>query len=114
MGSLTTRELRIARNEALFRDVNERVRHVHVDWQAQAGPAPLRIVCECSRSACAATFEVTYEDYERVRAAATRFFVLHDHEEPDVERVVEHAPGYDVVEKTGASREVAIELNPRR
>jgi hypothetical protein len=54
-------------------------------------------------------------EYEAVRAAPNRFFVMPDdgHVWAQVERVVERTERYWVVEKVGAAESVAKQADPR-
>ena len=57
---------------------------------------------------------MTVDEYEAVRAKATRFAVAPGHEIPDIERVVARHPSYFVVEKQDPdAAEVARESDPR-
>lgn len=102
-------EERAARNEALFREVNEQVR----DLAERASRAPTAgFVCECSDGDCSEHLEVPLEAYERVRAEPRRFLVAPGHEGA-FERVVEREAAYVVVEKRGTAGEIAERLDPR-
>jgi hypothetical protein len=105
------RERRIGRNEALFREVNERIERV--SGALQTGTDTLTILCECGDSSCVEQIETTAAEYERVRRESTLFFVRPGHAKLDVEMVVEHYDEYDVVRKNGEAGEVARELDPR-
>jgi hypothetical protein len=100
---------RAARNEALFRRVNERLEELteglHTD-EAQ-------FVCECASIDCAERIELPLREYEAVRGVATQFFIKPDHLLPHDERVVERHDHYVVVEKVGHASERARELDPR-
>ena len=103
-------EDRIARNETLFREVNERIEAGR--WPTQRGkPAAFR--CECGSLRCNLLVELTLEDYERVRESATHFVLVPGHEIPAIERVVERESTYVVVEKVGEAAEVAQDTDPR-
>jgi hypothetical protein len=104
------REERIARNEALFRNVNERVRELATQF---ADAEPVAFVCECGQSDCAESLPVPLSDYERIRADSTQFIVAPGHEVPEVERIVERKDGYDVVRKHVEEARIAIETDPR-
>lgn len=107
------REDRIARNEALFRSVNERVREL-VTTAGSRDPDPVAsFVCECGRADCTATVELTVGEYERVRADPTHFVVVPGHEIPEVEEVVERHERYDVVRKHAGEAQIAIDTDPR-
>jgi hypothetical protein len=109
------REERLAGNEALFREVNERVAEVAEAFvQVEATSEPVEFSCECGSAACTERIAMTLAEYEAVRAAPTRFAVAPGHEVPDIERVVARHPGYLVIEKRDEdAQEVARETDPR-
>jgi hypothetical protein len=101
-----------ATNEAIFRDVNERV--VAIDRAHGVLPNDVStFVCECSDSACLDRIAVDVAKYEEIRSRATRFVLVPGHETEEIERVVERHAGYVVVEKTGEAAAVAREHDPR-
>ena len=99
-------------NEALFREVNERIRELN-----EALPPALNTAwtCECSNARCLELVELTPDEYEAVRARPERFLVYPDeaHVAPQEERVVERHARYWVVEKLGEAARLAAESNPR-
>jgi hypothetical protein len=106
-------ERRVGKNEALFREVNERVNEIN---QAHEIPAVLMDwMCECADEACTDRLTMTAEEYERLRQDPTHFAVLgsQEHFVVDVERVVERHARYWIVEKVGAAADVAEDLDPR-
>ena len=106
------REERLGANEALYRQVNERV--AEVAEQFIEGEERVNFSCECGDEACAEQIPMTVGDYEAVRAEATHFAVVPGHEVPDIERVVARHPSYLVVEKQDPdAEEVARETDPR-
>jgi len=103
---------RVGINEALFREVNEQIRSLSEDSAVQDGP--IVVVCECSDADCAERLELLLSNYERVRADSLLFVIAKGHDFPGIERVVEEADGYDVVEKRAeAAAEVSEETDPR-
>ncbi len=103
-------EQRAARNEVLFREVNENIARLEEGVGAtMTEPA---FVCECANDGCAEQFSVDLEAYQRVRAEPRRFLVLPGHQRPELESVVETHDEYLVVEKTGEAGEVAEETQP--
>jgi hypothetical protein len=108
---LTLWEERAARNEALFREVNEHAEQLGQDWRA--GGEPTRFVCECSDSACTETISVPLDVYEDVRSHPRRFLIRPGHEHGELEAVVARTDGYAVVEKSGAAGRVAEQTDPR-
>ena len=94
---MTHREARLAKNEALFRGVNERVRDVK--GSADDPGERTRFVCECGRENCLEEVELTVAEYEAVRSVPTQFVVKPGHEFTEVERVLTENERYSVVEK---------------
>lgn len=108
---MDSREKRVARNEALFREVNERIEDLA---ERLGGNERTDFICECGADDCTAPITLTLREYEQVRAAANLFAVLPDHVAPDVESVVEEREGYVVIAKRpGAPTEIAHETDPR-
>jgi hypothetical protein len=109
---MSERERRLALNEAMFREVNERVEDMTSTFESDTGT--LEIVCECADTACTERLSVPAADYERVRSDATHFLLRPGHEEPTVERVIETREEYVVVEKEGGDVESVVEeTDPR-
>jgi hypothetical protein len=108
-------EERVARNEALFREFNERVADMAETFDPLGEEDALRIefVCECGDLDCLARVELTRAAYEKVRSDPKRFVVVPGHEKTEIERVVAHGDGYFVVEKLEEAAEVAIKHDPR-
>ena len=109
MRPVSASEEGVARNEALFREFNERVE----DLADTVGAERIRFVCECGDLDCLKRVELTRAAYEEVRSDPKRFAVAPGHEKPEVERVVARGEGYLVVEKVEAAAQVAIEHDPR-
>jgi len=86
---------RIATNEALFRDVNERIAESAQRFHADDA----QFVCECGDSACADPVPAPLDAYEEVRTDGTHFLLAPGHEDERVERVLERERRYQVVEK---------------
>jgi len=96
--------VRRAKNEVLFRNLNERLKQLddRLDTRAVGAPAQEReeFFCECGQLECMARFETTREQYESVREHPEQFMVLQGHVEPDIERVVEeHGPDHAVAQR---------------
>jgi hypothetical protein len=101
--------VKLARNQALFREINERVGELSDRW----GGEPNDFVCECSRLECHETTALTHAEYEAVRHVGTHFLVIPGHEIPTLEDVVESNDRYVVVEKTGRGGLVVADADPR-
>ena len=103
-------DLRIARTESLFRDVNERI----AESAGHFGSDDAAFVCECDDASCTDRIETTIEAYEDARTDGAQFMVADDHVNQDVERVVERTDDFPLVEKVKPLvRRTVIELNPR-
>jgi len=98
---------RAARNESLFREVNERIEEL------VASSSYVSFVCECFDERCAAPLSLTVEEYEQVRSDSNRFVVAPGHLDADVEVVVQDTERYLMVAKIGAGAAVADRFDPR-
>lgn len=105
-------EERLALNEALFRDVNERIREISDRFEQP--DATYDFLCECSDPACSERVVLTAAEYEHVRAEPTRFVVAKGHALPEIESVVEQAKDHVIVEKEGAAADIAVRLDTSR
>lgn len=108
---------RIARNEAVFREVNERVQALEQSMSLRdIVDDPVELVeffCECGDLACMAKIPLRQREYEEVRAHPARFFVAAGHQIPAVERVVSTTDRFLVVEKLGDEAAIAEITDPR-
>jgi hypothetical protein len=100
---------RVARNESVFRDVNEGIEAGHRD----AGANPVAFICECGALGCNQLIELTLAEYEAVRADPHRFAMVPGHEIPDVETVVERREGYFIAEKHPETHPIVERSDPR-
>ena len=108
---MTDREARIAKNEAIVREINEGIEEAKAS-RTPEGDAPM--MCECGNLDCELLIAITVSEYEDVRQNARRFVVVKGHVIPDVELVVAEMERFIVVEKReGTSAEVAEASNPR-
>jgi hypothetical protein len=105
-------ERRLALNEAIFRDVNERIREITDTFGEKDGT--YHFVCECSDPECAQRVALTLAEYEYVRSDPTRFVVAEGHALPEIESVVDRAKDHVVVEKEGEAADIAIKLDQPR
>ena len=108
-GHIDARERRIARNEALFREVNERVKEV-----SEGAPTDqVDFLCECGDETCTESISLTRAEYEGLRADALLFGVRQGHEIPDVEEVVAENDRFWTVRKHRDEGQIARALDPR-
>lgn len=103
------RERRLTQNEALFREVNERVESV----AERHGAGSYDFLCECANSDCTFRISLPLTTYEKVRADPRQFVVLPLHYTPEVEELVAEEDGYWVVRKTGEAGEYVEQIDPR-
>ena len=109
------RVARQARNQALFRAVNERIADIAGGFDAPAETQAF--VCECSRPGCTETVQLPPGAYARIRENPTTFLVLAGHQDPERVQVVERASSYLIVRhKPGVaadtSRETTLSKHP--
>ena len=104
------RERRLTQNEALFREVNERVESLA---EKQGGGGGYEFLCECANTDCTFTIALPLTTYEKVRADARQFVVLPLHYTPEVEELVLKEDDYWVVRKTGEAGEYVEHVDPR-
>jgi hypothetical protein len=111
------RAVRIGLNEALFREVNERIEELQVGFRQEAQSVEgdkLLVVCECGNVDCTERIDVPVAEYERVRSDGSHFLVTPGHEIASVERVIRVAGAYNVVEKdSGLAAALAEQTDPR-
>jgi hypothetical protein len=103
-------ELRIAKTESRFRNVNERL----AQSAESVGLQEAELVCECADPDCGHSIATPLDEYERVRADGARFLLAPEHQEQKHEQVIESRPGYRIVEKLKGVGAAARRLNPRR
>jgi hypothetical protein len=107
------RQQRAAKNQSLFREINERVRDLNDAFSAITESSEW--ICECADDTCVEKVAMSMNDYEAIRAAPEHFLVAaaEEHVWPDVERIVVRLDKYWVVEKFGLSGELAKQADPR-
>jgi hypothetical protein len=105
---VSLREERIGRNEALFREVNERIREI------TTYDNDVEFLCECGDEGCRQSIRMTLGEYEGLRADPTHFAVVPGHDIEDVEEVIFSNDRFAVVEKrVGDATKVALDTDPR-
>ena len=107
-----TFEERAAKNEALFRSVNEKIERLgQVDQQAVPFTA---FVCECSDGTCSQQVQLTIPEYEEVRSESRWFAVVPGHVTEEIEHVVHTTDRYVIVEKdTAVATRIVEGSDPR-
>ena len=109
MGDL--RKERIAVNEGLFRNANERM----AEWEESGtSEEPDLYVCECANPDCRKRVRLSHADYERARGDSRHFVVADGHQIPDSETVIEENDGWLMVEKDEDVAETVRAMDQRR
>jgi 5-bromo-4-chloroindolyl phosphate hydrolysis protein len=101
----TESQERAARNQSLFRAVNEKLNDVNEMLSSVSDT--FVIACECADTNCVEMIDISPQDYADVRADPRRFVILAGHVYPDVENVIRQVDGYVVVEKFAVAGEIA-------
>jgi hypothetical protein len=95
---------RKAKNEVVFREVNERIESAAVAFGV---PGEASFVCECGDATCTEMVHLTLSEYGEIRSNGRRFAIIPGHEDPAVERVVGGTRRFTIVEKIGKAGAVA-------
>src|SRR4051812_46277834 len=106
-----THDERLARNETVFREINERI-HGAVAGHPADGHV-YEYLCECSDASCVERVRLLTDEYEAIRSDPRRFVLAPGHAIASIEVVVDARPEHLVVEKVGSAGEVAEALDPR-
>ena len=108
---MSSREERMAMNEAASRKINEEIERTH-----QGDPPGRRftITCECALKSCDRLIEITTAEYREVRSDARQFAIVPEHFIGDIERIVFENDRFVIVAKrAGTPADVATETDPR-
>jgi hypothetical protein len=102
-------EARRARNEVVFRTVNEEIKALIDADDIDLPLAPF--LCECGDRECRDLIRVPLAKYSDVRASPRRFILATGHERRDGKETttVETHDGFVVIEKSGIAGEIAEE-----
>ena len=110
-GDLDLQRERAARNQGLFREVNDQIDKLNGKLGAEGTvPSGSLYLCECLDTNCTEAIHLTHDEYRRVRRDPTEFIVIPGHLDDQVEEIVETRPGWLVVRKLGTGAAVAEEL----
>jgi mannose-1-phosphate guanylyltransferase len=104
------RKRAIARNEALFREVNERVEEV----SGGAASETTHFLCECGSADCTQSIALSAREYEQLRSDPLLFAVAPGHEIEDVEDVVSENDRFRTVRKREDAAAIARQTDPRK
>jgi hypothetical protein len=103
---------RVARNDAIFREANEKISHAA---EAEDMTEEIPFLCECAEEGCTEIVRLSHEEYETVRGDATHFLNALGHEVAagPYGEVIDRNHRYVVVRKKGAAAEIVEDLDPR-
>ena len=110
---------RIGKNDATFREANERIGEATSRIRAAAGidatDDEVPFLCECAEERCTEVVRLSLDEYEAVRANATDFLNAPGHEAAagPYGEVVSRNRRYVVVRKKGPAADVVEALDPR-
>jgi hypothetical protein len=105
------REERLARNEAMFREANERAKA----WEERHREVEVELYfCECADPECRERVSLDKSEYERIRSDARHFVIVPGHEVQDVETVIEENEGWAIIEKAPEVTDIVEARDPRR
>jgi hypothetical protein len=95
---------RIAKNNLIFREANERIRSKADEYDDPLERIPF--LCECAQTDCVTIVRLTPGEYTSVRQDPKHFFTAVGHEDAEAPlgRVVSHQDGYVIVEKDVGTR----------
>jgi hypothetical protein len=105
-------QLRLAKNQALYRKVNEQLEALNEAFEDSVGIGG-EWVCECADPACTMPIAARLYEYEAVRLNPRTFIVAPGHVYPEVERVVDGNERFLIVEKYELGAVVAEETYTR-
>jgi len=109
--AMSSREERMAKNEAASREDNEEVEEAH---RLDPPGRRFQIACECALKTCGRVITITVDEYRHVRMDPRQFAVAPEHVIGDIERIVYENDRFAVVAKReGTPADVARDEDPR-
>ena len=109
---------RVARNQATFRDANERIEVSANEIFGDPTSLSIPFICECPDQSCRLLIEMRLEEYEMVRSRPEWFLAVPGDEVctvdgQEVAFIADRYPRFSVMEKIGEAGELARQLDPR-
>ena len=117
-------DIRLAENEVIFRQANERVTKSIEETKTLATEEgqqvdvldldniPLLFVCECAKHTCRKRINLTPKEYEACHQNKSQFLVAPGHNNPKIERVMRETKEYMIVQKYITPPDEAETLHP--
>lgn len=120
--SESSSERRLAENEVLFRQYNERVQKGFDDLQKIANEdgqtphlhnddIPLYFYCECSDENCHERIQLKSSRYNEIHQNRRRFIIKCGHETQTIEKIIEKEPNFCIIEKYEEPPKSAKKMN---
>jgi hypothetical protein len=97
---MVTRLERLAENQQMAREANDRLRDVVEPMVADGRLIPF--LCECADDGCLGRIDLTTEDYFIAHLNSDYYILLPDHPRLDGEELVEDHGAYEVLSKAAA------------
>jgi hypothetical protein len=108
---MSSREERMAKNEAATRKLNE---EIEAAYEGASASNRFDMVCECALAMCDGSIDITMDEYRHVRMDPRQFAVVPEHFIGYIERIVYENDRFAVVAKReGVPADVARDENPR-
>jgi hypothetical protein len=91
---------RIAENEVVLREVNERIAEKTSDLEIRGlavGDETSEYLCSCGRPDCDDLLRLTLTEFAEAHARDDQFVVADGHDNPEIEEIVAELDGYAIV-----------------
>ena len=106
-------EERIARNDSIFRDANERINAKAIEHDTDEEQA-VPFICECADDHCTTIVPLSLSEYEWVRSDSRQFLTVFGHERFEgIVEIVASNHNHVVVRKSGRAGDIAAALDER-
>jgi hypothetical protein len=105
---------RIAENEVVLREVNERIAEKTSDLEARGlatADDTSEYLCSCGRPDCEASIKLTLREFQEAHARDDHFIVVPGHHVPAIEDVVAQHGDYTVVRKKPGFKPAELDLS---
>lgn len=90
---------RMAENEVIFREANTAISELIEEAAQNSKQTPVRFYCECSREDCRERISLTPSKYKELHQNSRQFIALDGHEIAEIEKIIIHENGFNVIEK---------------
>jgi hypothetical protein len=91
-------ERRLAQNEAIYREFNERMQE-SINTSDNHATMPMYFFCECSDEKCQKQIKISPREYNKIHKDKSKFTLVCGHEVKKIEDVISENPEYCIVKK---------------